>query len=361
MQDDSLRRCAKTQRIFVRLPPSTFYAEVRRVVENVCWVNGFEVDIPEESDLEIVDRIGDADALLADVTQYDPVVTHDVGVAHALGVPVLCVCHDQKKSHLADLEGLRLIYYGDLGSPTERHNMTRTLQRRLQLAISLSDRDNITDSFLERAQWITRDLEQLAADDNSESQTVWYSGFLSDFAVCEEGLEEGERSFKDSLLSQRQALVDLADKGFRLVCILSLPSDQNLILGNAEIVLIRLRCLLRFVENDDSGDTFTKRRIHWIISPYRQKNFYIIGNISCIERFQKAAARGVDLSLRLTNDASVRANTLAYRALFDKLLKAVCPPDLPDEAAILRFLREDSVRKVKTAVELCERLREDAK
>lgn len=344
------------RRAFVRLPDWAG-PDVRRAVENACWENHFRSTTKRQTlpGPDIVDRIGDSDVLIADVTRFDPGVTHDIGVAHALGVPVLCLSHHGVDVDLADLRGLRIIYYGDLGDPSERTHLAHTLGRRLRTLVRLANPcGELIDSFSDRALAITRDVRRVGETGNPDTDTVWFSGFLGDFAICEAGLERGEVPFRKHLFEQRQALVDLADHGFRLNCILSLPSSDFVIRHNLDIVLCRLRALLEFVRSDDSGEDGASRRICWVVSPYRQKNFYIIGSVSCIERFQKAPDRNVDLTLRLTSDAALRANTLAYQALLENLMTGLCPGNLKDERAKLRFLRRDTVKRIERALAFCE-------
>ncbi len=343
------------RRAFVRLPDCVG-PDVRRAVENACWENHFRSTTRRQTlpGPDIVDRIGDSDVLIADVTRFDPAVTHDIGVAHALGVPVLCLSHHGVDVDLADLRGLRVIYYGDLGDAAERTQLAHTLGRRLRTLVRLTEPcGEVIDSFSDRALAITRDVRRVREAGKPDADTVWFSGFLGDFAVSEAGLESGEVPFKKHLLEQRQALVDLADEGFRLNCILSLPSSDFVIRHNLGIVVRRLRALLDFVREDDSGEDGARRRICWVVSPYRQKNFYIIGSVSCIERFQKAPDRGVDLTLRLTSDAALRANTLAYQALLENLIAGLSPGGLEDERATLRFLRRDTVTRIERALAFC--------
>ena len=125
-----------------------------------CSYFGFREDRLKGDTAESLDRIGDADVLVADVTKNDPGVTHDIGIAHTIHVPVLCLRYAKKSLvAVADLEGLRIIYYGDLEKLEERQRLTDVLRDRIRAAVT--DRRIVTDSFAERALWITSDLNRL--------------------------------------------------------------------------------------------------------------------------------------------------------------------------------------------------------
>lgn len=373
MPTESKKRSDTTARtVAVRIPSQIQNRLLLLEAIRIACKPRFSGDPLKKSVAESLDRIGDADVLVADVTQHDPVVTHDVGLAHTLHVPVLCVCHYAEKSRVADLEGLRIIYYGELEKPEEWERLTGVLRVRIPAATGSADRRIMTDSFAERALWITSDLNRLAKEYDAESQTFWYSGFLSDFAVSKEGLEPGERPFEPLLMAQRKAMEALADKGARMNCILKMPDPQHFWPESLNVMTIRLRCLRDYVEADKKSSQAGKHKIYWVVSPYRHKNFYIIGDISCIERYQKAAFRGVDLTLRLTDAAAVAANKMAYDALFkrhmkanimayDELfkqhVKAPCAGDANDEALTICKLREYTLFEVEKAIRFLEEQR----
>jgi hypothetical protein len=326
-------------------------AKAQEAIRLACQVLSWKFEALTPAYPNILARISGSDALIVDVTSGDPSVTHDLGVAHGLGVPVLCVCRSGHNPHLADLEGLRVTYYDNIVTDSAAFStFVRILQSRLLKCVGpVDDGVWITDSFEQRTRWITDDFKKLAGEKDAEPHTVWFSGFLSDFAMHPESLHEDE-AYENELMAQRKALEDLVDRGFRMVCILSLPAARGLLFDTLHTVEVRLKHLLRFVAKDKDGETGSKRRIKWIVSPYRQKNFYIIGGISCIERFQKATSRGVDLSLRLTNYAAIHAHTTAYETLLEKLTSAFNLASRGDENATLRSLRNKTLISIKEAM-----------
>jgi hypothetical protein len=319
---------------------------LKAALRHACWLNDLHLEAMLSSEPNVVERMGNVKALISDLTEKDAFVHHDVGVAHALGLPVLCLCHGQPRNQTADLQGERIIYFGDLESAEEKSALSTTLAARLRQVLAGRVPD-VIDSFRQRTLTIVRDLELLGRAEDMRRQEVWYSGFLSAFSVSEEGLEPEERSLGPDLLREKQALHDLARRGCRIVCIIS-PPTEPIRREKAALVRTRILCLLQFIyDNPDLP-------IDWVLSPYRQKNFYIIGDISCIERFQKEAALGVDLSLRQTGESAIQVNRSVYHTLVARLTQIMLGDRASTSASNRDLMRAVTMERLEHSLGFCE-------
>jgi len=320
-------------------------ASLKSALSHACWVNDLELEEVLSTEGDVFERMDGVRALIADLTNNDPFVIHDVGIAHALGLPVLCLCHGQQTNQLADLQGERVILYGDLKSITEREELSTTLVDRLRQILG-SANPEVIDSFRQRTRIIVHDLELLGRGADVPHQIVWYSGFLSAFSVSEAGLDPDEQVVGGELLREKEALFDLARKGCRIVCIISPPSG-TVPVTKARLVATRLKCLRDFIRRHPDLP------IDWVLSPYLQKNFYIIGTISCIERFRKEASLRVDVSPRQTGEAAIVTNTLVYRALTERLMQIMLPNGVSETGDPRARMRAATMVALDEALAIC--------
>jgi hypothetical protein len=345
--NDRLCGNALQRRVFFAAHPDTPYlTAVSKALAHACFLMDLELVCGCSSKTDTLDEIGGASIVVADVTHDNPYVTYDIGIAHALGLPVLCLSHRQQGGNLADLQGIRMIYYGDMAGEAEKKNLSDVLYERLRQVLGRVSPD-VTDSFRERTAWIVRDLKKLETSQDRFHQTVWYSGFLSALSMSYDGLEPGERQFWVDLEAEREAVIRLS-RECRIVCIISPPSQETLRPEKADLVWIRIKCLLDFITTND------KASIDWVLSPYKQKNFYLIGDVSCIERFQKEVAQGVDLTLRQSGEAAIRGNRAVYQAQFDKLTHLMFPDGLPVAESLRESLRQATVHRLQESLEYCD-------
>lgn len=76
-----------------------------------------------------------------------------------------------------------------------------------------------------------------------------------------------------------------------------------------------MRALLAFLESDEPA----LQHIEFVISPFLQKNFYIIGRLCFSEGFRIGLESGYPLTLRQSDPDAINSSTLLHRALFDRL------------------------------------------
>jgi hypothetical protein len=208
---------------------------------------------------------------------------------------------------------------------------------------------------VQRTESIVRDLAALAAlpDDLLVQQTVWFTGFLSTFAISEEEpFQQSEGAYRTGLLRERRLLLTLARRGCTVRLIITPPSDGDLMVTTLPVAISRLKALLMFLE--DRNET-AHRNIFWAISRFRQQNGYIIGQRCYSIGFKVANQRGYPLTVRQTDIDAVSSATKAHEALFRELVADTLERYGRDTMDILECdrLRTCAERALRVALDLC--------
>lgn len=155
-----------------------------------------------------------------------------------------------------------------------------------------------------------------------------------------------EKSCSRILLKERDSVLNLARAGCRTVCIISPPTIGGHPPTKPAMLLPRIRTLLDFIQSQDPA----LDHIDWIVSPGWQKNFVIIGNISCYERFQEWTDRGEAVTLRQATQAAIRSSTAMFDFMFDRLtglmLRAPPPSEAAERRRILRRATEEQLKQI---------------
>jgi hypothetical protein len=129
----------------------------------------------------------------------------------------------------------------------------------------------------------------------------------------EEGFDR--LSYVEARSMEREWLLNLARRGCSIRCVITPPSKDNLLPDRVSYALGRVRALLEFLESNERA----LRHIEFVISPYLQKNFYIIGRLCFSEGFRIGVESGYPLTLRQSNPEAVISSTLMHKALFERL------------------------------------------
>lgn len=311
-------------RVFVVMPfRQAHSAHMRNVIQSVCKATELDTRIADEPidptaslRLDIMEHLHQAEIVIVDLSGLNANVAYELGVARVLGKQLLLL-HPASQSLPRMLRGMVAIPYGDLDDPQARRTLTDKLQQHLK-KVQARLFPEMFQTVRDRTTRIIQDLEALAHLPHVmlRRQTVWISAFLSSFALDRlEGYEESELDSRELLWMEKQRLVELAQKGCRIVCIISPPEPDPRKSLPSRIALPRVRCLLEFLQSGQPA----LGQIDWVLSPFWQKSFFIIGNLACYERFQKGTDRGEALTLRQPSQAAIRANTAIYELLFERL------------------------------------------
>jgi len=331
---------------FVAMPFRMAHShDLSSAIEDTCHMNSFEANVAsrpinpaEPLRADIVEQLRQAEIVIVDLTGRNVNVEYEFGYARILGKEILLLHHEDQS--LGDLQNVyAAIPFGDIRQSDKRRAFTVKLDEHLQ-KVQLRLKPEMLDSVERRTQRIVDDLREFCARQPWLlcRETLYSSGYLSSFSLgSDDGFETSEMPHRRLLLQERDALMQAARQGCRVVCIISPPPNAA---AGPGITTPRVRNLLAFIRSGDRAlDT-----IDWILSFSWQKNFLIIGNMCCYERFQKITDRGDALTLRQASQAAVRANTAIYDLLSTRLmyqmLKGVPPSNLKERRELLRVTVE---------------------
>jgi hypothetical protein len=223
---------------------------------------------------------------------------------------------------------------------------------RVDVAVQRESRFRIFSSQLDRTKAIAKDLETLkrVTPHGMEPICIRYSGFLSPFAISDHEITFNAKraEYNVELKRERNGMIELAnDDRFVLRCIVTPPTKFHVPSLMLEYTEMRLERLREFLLTDGKC-----LNIDWAISPFQQKNTYIIGGISCFEGFKQGAEEGYRFTLRYAGPEEVDINIKMFDELYRKLVASTLthyPSDmqLEDRDA----LREATLKCVSEAIE----------
>lgn len=329
-------------RVFVAMPFTAIHSnDLWKVLNGVCDIRGLNIhrgdkkSEPNPIVCDILEEIEKAEIIIADLTDLNPNVLYEAGIAHVRCDSVILLCKKGQQLPF-NLSALRCIFF-DLDAPQGRDNLADELRETLNSLILIGP-PTIIDSKLERTQIIINDLQTLLKlpEEKIPKEKVLFSGGLSAFAIDEnEPAEPGEEDYHKALIEEKKSLIDVAEKGFVIKCILT-PPIYAYVKQRGIDMKKRLQCLLNFLKHDSKA----LHAIEWAVSPFRQKNHYIIGHISYLEGYKKGTLRGFDFTLRQMDSSAISANISLYETLFSHLesytLETYKPPRMGDRRKELR-------------------------
>lgn len=316
------RYSREKDRVFVSMPFKAPHSDaLLRTLRGVCDIQGLEMtraDSTNRSSLvlaDILEELERAEIIVVDLTNLNSNVLYELGMAHVRCDSVILIA-EQGQELPFDLASMRCIFF-DLGSAEGRLAFAERLGRGVR-EFKTEGAPSIIDSPLKRTKVIIDDLQTLAhSTDDLSRETVWFSGSLSAFAISpQENFAPEEREYHQALLQEKEALLDLARNGCVVKGLITPPASMAVIYDKSDRILARAKYLLEFLESSDPAH----ESIDWVLSPFRQKNMYIIGRISYVEGFKKDVQRGYGLTLRQTTLDAITAMTALYEALFERMV-----------------------------------------
>jgi hypothetical protein len=309
-------------RVFVAMPFEANHSKTLwKLIQSTCEIHEL---VPRRGDsnqaahsivADVLEELETAQIVLADLTGLNPNVLYELGIAHVRCDSVVLLC--QRGQALPfDLASIRCLFY-DLSTALGREELAVSLGRILE-ELRQPGKPTIIDGSTERTQSVIADLRLLAdlPDDELRNEVIWYSGFLSSFSVGEEGGSSPTGTgYLEARLLEREWLLKLARRGCSIRCVITPPSKDNLLPDRVSYALERVRALLAFLESDEPA----LPHIEFVISPFLQKNFYIIGRLCFSEGFRIGLESGYPLTLRQSDPDAINSSTLLHRALFERL------------------------------------------
>jgi len=220
-------------------------------------------------------------------------------------------------------------------------------------------RFQVIQNALKRTENIAFDLQELlgAANEGGDQVFVRYSGFLSPFAISDEEIEASiarERGnanaerYYEGLRREREAMLALARNDRCVVrCIITPPREGPFPCQLLPHTTMRLKHLYEFLNG--AGRSMN---IEWAISPFQQKNTYIIGTLSYFEGFKQGAQEGYQFSLRYAAEDEVSINIMMYDELFQRLsMSTLTTYPVGPQLDTREALREATLKCVRMAID----------
>jgi len=296
---------------------------------------------------DILEEIERAEIIIVDLTGLNPNVFYELGMAHARCDSVILLA--QKGQTLPfDVAPIRCVFF-NLDSPEGTRKLSHDLGQVFG-CLRRIDPPAVIDSARDRTKALIEDLETLAQrGERLSGETVWFSGGLSAFAIShDEYIPPELADYHPLLLQEKKSLLSLARQGCTVKGIITPPKLSSLKKAGRSWLGDRLFCLLDFLQ---SGDRVLDN-IYWAISPFRQTNIYIIGQVAYMEGFKRGDERGFQLSLRQTSPDAIAAYIDLYEALFGHMvgftLREYGPGD--QDAPIRDRLRHATIKSLKKAI-----------
>lgn len=346
-------------RVFVAMPFEASHSKTLwKLLQSICEIHEFN---PRRGDsaqashsvvADVLEELESAEIVIADLTGLNPNVLYELGIAHVRCDAVVLLC--QRGQTLPfDLASIRCLFF-DLSTVSGKEELAVNLGRILE-ELRQPGKPTLIDGSAERTQSVIADLKLLAdlPDDELKNEIIWYSGFLSSFSVGEvKAFRDDEQSYQDARLQEREWLLKLARRGCGIRCVITPPSKDNLLPDRVAYALERVRALIAFLESGDPA----LQNIEFVISPFLQKNFYIIGRLCFSEGFRIGLESGYPLTLRQSHPEAITSSTLLHRALFERLRDYTLmeyPPE-HSQSSSHENLRHAVLRCLKESQKFCE-------
>lgn len=210
---------ADRKRCFVILPFAAEFDDVFYYgIQSPLRSNGYIIERADEQTstgpllLEIIRRMATADLVIADLSQPNPNIYYELGIAHSVGVPVILIA--QKLSTLAfDVRGQQVIVYSsvkelehriiqairDIDSPSAPSSV-----RKSPVLEAVPSLDRVPRSELQAAQSELSSLRQRLAQREGELETLKRSGDdIQQFAALRSDIKSYLQSLTGEFLDRQ--------------------------------------------------------------------------------------------------------------------------------------------------------------
>jgi hypothetical protein len=259
------------RRVFVAMPFTASHSkDLWKLIQAVCCIQELE---PRRADtsvypraiiVDILEELERAQIIIADLTGLNPNVLYELGIAHARCESVVLLARRDERLPF-DLASCRCHFY-DL-TEVGRDELAQALGLTLK-ALKTPRVPMILDTQLERTRAVVADLKQLAGlpDEDLRNETIWFSGFLSSFAISDEEHQD-DPLLHDLLQQERDFLISLAQRGCRVRCIITPPQQPFTKDGTQGFVVMRLKALIMFMNSGHPA----LANVDWVVSPFLEK------------------------------------------------------------------------------------------
>lgn len=349
--------------VFVAMPFKGAHTDyLWEIIISVCKIHGFEARrgdttvYPNPVVADILEELERAEIIIADLTDLNPNVLYELGIAHVRCDAVLLLC--QKGQALPfNLAALRCLFFGNLEPLSDERGLFAKILGDTLNILRQKDKPTVLTSPVERTKLIVEDLRTLGdmPDEDLRSQIVCFSGYLSSFAIgSDEPFQPDEDQYHQLLIEERDELRRLASRGCRIKCIVGPPNSEYWKPYNLGNTKRRLKYLIKFLNSDDPA----LASIEWAISSIQQKNQFIIGTISCSEGYKKGHETGFGLTCRKTSRSAILYEAKLYEILFEEFMEqTLLEYGEVGAGGHIKALRYATMRALSNSLEYCNSLK----
>jgi len=279
---------------------------------------------------QILRHIRDAAVIVADITDNNPNVLYELGIAHYIKGPERVVILTQGTSEAPyDVHEFRMLKY--LHNKEGRRQLRRELRERLQhAAASTADEDTwkVIRGRLPRTRLIVRDLRKLLKTKTAlAGVTIRVVAGLSSLAISDHEPRDGqvEPEYFEALIEERNALRDVLMRGARLKAVLNPPRQFAQTLSPPRlrarferlIGLLEGRSDIRDSKTAAADDVKVMKRCHFTISPVPMPNLFVIGERVAYEGVKRGGTPGFAMTHCETESNALRDLITKFDELFE--------------------------------------------
>jgi hypothetical protein len=261
----------------------------------------------------IVNEISHAAVVVADITDLNPNVLYELGIAHQLLGPERVVILSQRvygSTELFDVTQFRMLVYG-----RDKQGLAKLRAelpgRVAEAAKSNADHEHwrVVRGRLARTKMIVQDLKRLVEQAGKGKHslngvTIRTVASLSSLAISDhEPHDSSDREYMECLLEERNFLRAALLLGARLKAVLNPPRRfaNSLKTGHLEKRYQRLIGLLRNKSDCETAEAAKQdkaaiKRCEFTFSPVPMPNLFIIGNSIVYEGMKRAGAGGFEMT-----------------------------------------------------------------
>jgi hypothetical protein len=314
----------------------------------LTFVRGDHRNQPGSIMPQILHDIRHASVIVTDITDNNPNVFYELGIAHQIKGPgqVVIITHCAQDSPY-DIHEFRRIRYEHTESG--RAELRRKLPACLNEALSSQDERevwNIIRGPLERTRMIVRDLGHLLLTNPNvrmEDVTIRMISSLGSLAISHRETDDPElgRSYNTALLDERNSLRDALCRGARLKLLLHPPRTftKRMLVERLKHRYSRLIGLLE--DNSDIDDPAQRdmdlkaiRQTEILLTPVPMPHLIIIGDRVAYEGMKRGGSRGYAMTHCETDQRAILALIADFEAHFKE-----CRDLLPTQSQVLEQLK----------------------
>ncbi len=348
---------------FSIMPFNARFIEVDRVISEAAVECGLEYvrsdrhHQPGSVMPQVVKAIRESAVVVADITDYNPNVLYELGIAHQIKGPDRVVIVTQALNDKAayDLQQFRQLLYEQHadGLRELRDTLPGFLRAAMRSTVE-QETWSVIRGRLPRTRMIVRDLEHVldsAGPAGRVDLTIRTAAGLGTMAISDlEPVDPSiEPEYRTSLLSERNLLRELLVRGARLKAVLNPPRRfaQKMLPARLKVRYERLIGLLEGrsdVSNPELAalDLAAMSQCEFVVSPVPMPNLFVIGDMVAYEGFKRGGAHGFDKTHCFTGGEDIREVTEQFDQFYDdarREMRDLHPPSGLSGNALLELLR----------------------